>query len=84
MEFLTSPFYTGHKVRHKKIVYNNTILASLYRNNVHITILTDIPNKCVMTTLIGVDDIYCTRNSLYLLIGNKKLRIPSWYNTIIV
>ena len=84
MEFLTSSFHSGNRVKHKKIVYNNTILASLYRNNVHLTILTDIPDKCVMTTFIGVDDIYCTRNSLYLIIGDKKLRIPSWYNTIIV
>ena len=84
MEFLTSPFHTGHRVKHKKIVYNNTILASLYKNNVHITFITDIPDKTVMTTLMGVDDIYCTRNSLYLIIGNRKIRVPSWYNTIIV
>ena len=83
-EFLISEFHSGHRVKHKKIVYNNTIMASLYKNNVHITFLTDLPDKCVMTTFMGVDDIYCTRSSLYLIIGDKKLRIPSWYNTIIV
>ena len=53
-EFLTSVFHTGHRVKHKKIVYNKTIMASLLRKNVHLTILTDIPDKCVMTTVMGV------------------------------
>ena len=83
LEFLTAKFHPGHRCKHKKIVYNKTILASLYKKNVHLTILTDIPDKCVMTTIMGIDDIKCTNQSLYLIIGNKILRIPSWYNTII-
>lgn len=83
LEFLTAKFHPGHRCKHKKIVYNKTILASLYKKNVHLTILTDIPDKCVMTTIIGVDDIECTNQSLYLILGNKRVRIPSWYNTII-
>lgn len=84
LEFLTSIFHHGNRCKHKKIVYNKTILASLYKKNVHITILTEIADKCVMTTVLGVDDIECTNQSLYLIIGNKRLRLPSWYNTIIV
>lgn len=83
IELLTSIFPTSNRVKHKKIVYNEYMLASLYKNRVHITIITDQVDACVMTTLIGVDDIYCTKESLYLLVGNKKVRIPSTYNTII-
>ena len=83
LEFLTTKFHPGHRCKHKKIVCNNTILASLYKKNVHITFITDIPDECVMTTIIGIDDIYTTAHSLYLIVGERKIRVPSWYNTII-
>ena len=83
-EFLTSKFPNCHRIKHKKIVYNNTVLASLYKKNAYITLLTDMIDTSIMTTFMGVDDIKCTRNSLYLIIGNRRLRIPTWYNTIIV
>ena len=84
LESLISDFPNSNRVKHKKIVYNKNVLASLYKKNVHLTILTDIPDSCIMTTFIGIDDIESTNNSIYLIIGKRKIRIPSIYNTIIV
>ena len=69
---------------YNKTVCNSSILATLDDKTLNITVLVDKPDTCVMTTIIGIDDIECDEEILYLIIGNKKVSFPTWYNTIVV
>ena len=84
IEELVSEFPYSCIKKHKKILYNEYMLAILNKKTLNLTILVDKPDTCIMTSILGVDDIECTKEMLYIKVGDKKIRIPSWYNTIVV
>ena len=84
IEPLTNEFPNCHLTKYKKVVYNNFMLATLNKKTVGLTTLVDKPDTCVMQTFLDVDDISCSNSMLFLIKDNKKIRIPSWYNTLIV
>jgi len=84
IEDLTSQFPSSCVYKYKKVVYNKYMLATLKNKRVGITQLVDQIDCSVLTTIYDVDDIYSTRESLYLISGKEKIRIPCWYNTLIV
>lgn len=84
IEKFSSQFPVSYIYKYKKVAYNNYMLATLKNKRLGITLLVDQVDTSVLTTLYNIDDIYSTKESLYLIIGNKKVRIPSWYNTLVV
>ena len=84
IEKFTSLFPASYIYKYKKVVYNNYVLATLKNKRVGITQKVDQVDTTVLTTIYSVDDIICTRESLYLIKNNEKIRIPSWYNTLVI
>lgn len=84
VEKLVSEFaYTNIK-KYKKVVYNNTMLATLHNKVLNLIIIVDLPDVCVLTSILGIDDIEINKDMLYGIIGDFKFKIPTWYNTIVV
>lgn len=84
IEELVSQFPYSSIKKYKKILYNSYVLAILNKKTLNLTILVDKPDTCIMTSILGVNDIECTKEMLYIKVGDEKIRIPSWYNTIVV
>ena len=82
-EFVSQFPYSSIR-KYKKVVYNNGILAILNNKTLNLTILVDLPDVCVMTSILGIDDIELDKEMLYGIIGDSKFKIPTWYNTIVV
>ena len=84
IEELVSEFPYSTIKKYKKVLYNPYMLAILNKKTLNLTILVDKPDTCIMTSILNIDDIECTKNMLYIKNDDKKIKIPSWYNTIVV
>lgn len=84
IEELISEFPSSSIKKNKKVLYNSYMLAILNKKVLTVTLLVDQPDTCIITSFLDVDDIECNKDMLYIKVGDKRIRFPSWYNTIVV